>query len=367
MDTPTPVYVLGAGVVGLSTALYLQRAGLKVTIIDALPPAAGASFGNAGCVNFQGVVPPSLPGMLLKVPSWLANPMGPLAIDPKYFLFALPWLLRWIGAGRLTRVMEVSDAMAALHRGTIDCWRHLLGFSFDGLLQQTGMIQVWETEKVDCNFRLETMLRRRAGIDIQELGPADIQDQYPGISRAVRRGILIPTTFQAASPGRLVLTLAKIFVAQGGTILHEKVMKIVPRNGESYQLLTNVANYAATCIVIAAGAWSSELLAPLGIKVPFETERGYHAQMARSSINVRVPLVNNSRGFAVTQFEDGLRIVGTVEIAGLRTPPNEKRAEILLDQAKLMFPTLECDEPRLWMGFRPSTPDGLPNSRSSFE
>ena len=121
------VLVIGAGVVGLSTALYLRRTGLDVTVLDPLGPAGGASFGNAGMLSPDTATPIALPGMLRKVPGWLRDPLGPLAVRPSYFPRALPWLLRWVKAGRLQRVLEVSDAMRALHRDTLTCWRELLG------------------------------------------------------------------------------------------------------------------------------------------------------------------------------------------------------------------------------------------------
>src|SRR5580658_8905927 len=119
--------VLGAGVAGLSTALYLQRAGVAVAVIDPLGPAGGASFGNAGLLSPDTAVPIALPGMLRKVPGWLTDPLGPLSVRPSYFPRALPWLLRWIESGRLSRVLAISDAMRALHRETLTCWQELLG------------------------------------------------------------------------------------------------------------------------------------------------------------------------------------------------------------------------------------------------
>ena len=121
------IIVVGAGVVGLSTALYLQRAGLKVEVVDPLPPAGGTSFGNAGLISPDTAVPIALPGMLQRVPRWLTDPMGPLAVRPAYFPKALPWLLRWIEASRLPRVIAISDAMRALHKDSFACWQELLG------------------------------------------------------------------------------------------------------------------------------------------------------------------------------------------------------------------------------------------------
>src|SRR4051794_33815066 len=139
--------VLGAGVAGLSTALYLQRSGHKVSVIDPLPPAGGTSYGNAGLISKDTAVPIALPGMLGKVPKWLTDRDGPLVVRPSYFPTALPWLLRWIQASDMTHVLRISDAMRALHRDALDCWRELLGAEhFADLIRPTGQIRIWEGE-----------------------------------------------------------------------------------------------------------------------------------------------------------------------------------------------------------------------------
>ena len=137
-------------------------------------------------------------------------------------------------------------------------------------------------------------------------------------------------------------------------------MKLIPRETGGYTVMTNVANRNADTVVVAAGAWSAQLLAPLGVKVPLETERGYHAMLFSPSMQPPIPLGNKSRAFFITPMEDGLRVAGTVEIGGLDAPPNEQRAKVLADHARRMFPGLQASDVRYWMGFRPSTPDSLP-------
>ena len=150
---------------GLSTALYLQRAGVAVAVIDPLAPAGGASFGNAGLLSPDTAVPIALPGMLRKVPGWLPDPLGPLSVKPSYFPRALPWLLRWIESGRLHRVMAISDAMRALHRETLTCWQELLGAAlYRELIRPVGQVQVWEGDGETANAAVERQVRERHGI-----------------------------------------------------------------------------------------------------------------------------------------------------------------------------------------------------------
>src|SRR3954447_13316979 len=112
MDTTKPAtLVLGAGVVGLSTALYLQRSGHHVTVADPLPPAGGTSYGNAGLISADTAVPIALPGMLQKVPGWLTDREGPLTIRPAYAPQVMPWIMKWVQASRMERVLKISDAM----------------------------------------------------------------------------------------------------------------------------------------------------------------------------------------------------------------------------------------------------------------
>jgi glycine/D-amino acid oxidase-like deaminating enzyme len=353
--------VIGAGVAGVCTALYLQRAGCSVTIIDPLPAGGGASFGNAGLISADTSVPIALPGMLRKVPGWITDPLGPLSVDPRYFPRALPWLLKWIEAGRMPRVLQISDAMRALHSATFDCWRELLGPTrFYDLVRPVGQVHVWETAAETPAAALERTLRERQGIRSELLGPDDIRQLFPGISRSIVRGMLIPGNGFTVNPQRLVSTVAESLLEAGGSIASEKAMKIIPREGGGYTVMTNTGWRAARHVVVAAGAWSRQLLEPLGVRIPLETERGYHAMLTAPGVALKLPISNKSRAFGVTPMEHGLRVAGTVEIAGLDAPPNEGRAKILLEHIRGMFPDVDTREHRFWMGYRPSTPDSLP-------
>jgi D-amino-acid dehydrogenase len=362
MSNPVlPIAVIGAGVVGLSTALYLRRSGRDVTIIDPLPPPGGASYGNAGMISADTSVPIALPGMLRKVPSWLTDPLGPLAVRPSYFPKALPWLMRWIAASRMPRVLEISDAMRALHKDAFLCWKELLGpQNFADLVRPAGQVHVWETDAETPGAALERQLRDRQGIASQALTSDDLRQMFPGISTAVRRGVLVPGNGYTVSPQRIVQTLHRLFLEAGGRVVPESVMKIMPREGGGYDLMTNVGFHTAQQIVVAAGAWSVRLLKPLGVSVPLETERGYHVMLPTPNVSLTTTLSNKSRSFGVTPMEQGLRVAGTVEIAGLDAPPDERRAKALLANVRTMFPDVNTDGHRFWMGFRPSTPDSLP-------
>jgi D-amino-acid dehydrogenase len=359
-DAPSRILVIGAGVAGLATALYLQRSGRAVTVIDPTP-AGGASFGNAGMISADTAVPIALPGMLRKVPGWLSDPLGPLAVRPSYLPKSLPWLLRWVAAGRMVRVLQISDAMRALHRNAFECWKELLGDRFYALIRPVGQVHVWESESETPAAALERKLRERHGIRSTPLGSDDLRQMFPALARKIRRGVLIPGNGYTVNPQRLVRTLGELLLEAGGEISAERAMKIIPRqDAPGYAVMTNVGYRLAGELVLAAGAWSGKLLDPLGVRIPLEAERGYHAMLRSPGIEVTTTISNKTHAFGVTPMEGGLRVAGTVEIAGLEAPPDERRARQLIAQISAMFPTVRVDDHALWMGFRPSTPDSLP-------
>lgn len=355
------VAVIGAGIIGLCSALYLRRAGQSVMLVDQLPPGSGASFGNAGLLSADGNVPVSMPGMLKDVPKWLSDPLGPLSVRPAYLPKATPWLAKWIRAGKMDRVYKASDALRAMHKDTFDRYRELLGADrFRDLIRQSGSVNIWDGAQESRTEIIGRELRDRHGIETQTLTSDDLRQMFPGIAAEGQRALLFPRNGYTVNPQRLTATLAELFQREGGTIVQQRVLKIVPEGMGGYTLLTNTANLRVRKIVVAAGAWSLSLLEPLGIRLPLETERGYHYHVMQPSLDLRLPILHRSRGFGLTPMDDGLRLAGTVEIAGLDAPPNERRAMILMQHAMKLFPGLKGSDQRIWMGFRPSLPDSVP-------
>jgi glycine/D-amino acid oxidase-like deaminating enzyme len=355
-----PIVVVGAGVVGLCVASYLQRAGKSVVILEASSPGSGASFGNGGLLSVDTHLPIAMPGMLRSVPKWLRDPLGPVTVRPRYALSAAPWLLKWIAAGRLDRVRSGARALRALHREGYERYQELLGSNrFNDLIRVSGVAQVWEYEGTTRTDDIATQLRDEAGIEYKFVTGAELRDVFPGMSSIVKQGIMLPRNGYTVSPERLVNAIAEEFVQTGGVIRRERVMKLVPQ-GSGIKLLTDRANQDAEAVVISAGAASRSLLDPLGVKLPLETERGYHLTLRNCSLSLSMPLMHRGRGFGFTPMEGGMRLSGTVEFAGLYSPPNERRAANLAQHARALFPSATWTEGNVWMGYRPSLPDSVP-------
>lgn len=354
------IAVIGAGVVGLCSALYLQRSGHKVTVIDSLDAGASASYGNSGMLSVDDSAPMAMPGMLRNVPKWLMDPLGPLYVDPRYFPTALPWLMKWLRASRMSVVRQSASALHELHKPAIPAFRELLGeMAFADLTRSLGQIYLWDTPYTSRTERISAALRETQDAEAQSLNTAELRDLVPGITPTITRAILMPRNGSVVNPRRMMQTLERLIVEAGGDFLRERVLGLYPED-DNFRVMTNCSDLSFKNVVVAAGAWSKSLIAPLGLKVPLETERGYHMQLSGDTARLRIPLLFRSRGFSAAPMEMGLRLSGTVEIAGLERPPNRRRGEALLKQGKLLFPDLNYEECKMWMGFRPSLPDSLP-------
>ncbi|MDB5860777.1 MAG: dependent oxidoreductase [Ramlibacter sp.] len=353
--------VIGAGVVGLCVGTHLARRGVKVTLLDELPPASGASYGNSGFLVADTAMPVALPGMYRKVPSWLADPEGPLRVRPGYLPTAAPFLLQWLKASREKQVIASSDAMRNIHQPTFDEWKALVGPQvYDSLIRRTGQVYLWEGGGTG-RTPMEDALRERHGVQVQSLSLAEIREIYPGITPSITRAMVIPGNGHTTNPGRLCGALLQTFLDAGGTVSHERVQKIWQGDTGSWRLMTTAGQArSAARIVVAAGAWSHRLLAPLGIKVPLESERGYHVVLPDPSVQLAMPILHKTGYFGINSMEMGLRLAGTVEISGVEAAPDPRRCDVLVRKAQRLFPGLSHGEPRMWMGHRPSVPDSVP-------
>jgi len=355
------VTVIGAGIVGICCAAWLQRSGCRVTVIDRDEPGRGASYGNAGMLQVDSCVPLGTPGIVGQVPGMLRDPLGPLAIRWGYLPRLAPWLVRLIAASRPGRVEEISKALAALLGRAAAAYRDLiLGTAAEDLIRPTGTIFVYSTETGFEAARFAHDLRRRRGIRIEELHDGEIRQLEPALSPAFKRAVFSPDCLQIADPLVLTQRLAEAFVRAGGTILRETVADVTIGPGGPSHVVTDAGVHHVDRLVLAAGAWSRRLAGRLGARVPLDTERGYHLMLPKPGVELRMPIIAGDRKIGITPMLDGIRLAGTVEFGGLERAPDYRRARILAGIAREVIPGLETDDADEWMGFRPSMPDSLP-------
>jgi len=353
--------VVGAGIVGVCTGLALLERGCKVTIVDRLAPGEGCSFGNAGILASQAVVPTAMPGLLRQVPRLLADPQSPLVVRWASLPHTLPWLLRFCRAANIEQVQRSADAMKALYGSAVTLHQALaLQAGVPELVRSTpGLYVHRDPAAIDLVAGLPWRLRRERGAQVEVLEGAALRDAEPALSPVYERGVRMGPMGYTTNPFRLVQAYAALFTQRGGVIVRAEVRGLKPL-GQRVRIETEGVGLDADKVVVAAGAWSLALAKPLGLKLPLVAERGYHMTFADPGIQLNHVVSELELHFAVTSMEPGLRIAGTEEIGLADDPPSWRRAAVLHQHARRMFPKANLQTGSRWMGPRPGTPDSLP-------
>ena len=362
LSTERPdIVVIGAGIVGITAALYLQNVGFRVLIVERGEVAKEASFGNAGALAFSDIIPLASPGLLRKVPSWLVDPLGPLTIRPAYLPWLLPWLFRFwraSGHGQLRRGVAAQSSLMQLAAKE---WETLTtSLALSSMVENRGALELYESEKEWAASLASWQARADAQIAFEHVRGAALAHLQPGLSPTIKVGTFIPGWKSVSDPYEFASALFKVFSSRGGTFENHQVTRVSTTSGGVEVLLANGGCINADKAVISAGAWSAALARNLGDRIPLETERGYNITLPLDACDVRLQLTFVNHGFVVTHLSSGIRIGGAVEFAGLNAAPNFDRVKAIVRKAKRFLPGLRLGGGRKWMGCRPSLPDSLP-------
>ncbi|MFT4183517.1 MAG: FAD-dependent oxidoreductase [Rhizobium sp.] len=355
------VIVVGAGIIGAAIALELQRRGRQVTLVDRNPPGEGASFGNMASIALD-FAAGSGPSTWRKIPGWLLDPEGPVWLRPCYAPKMLPWFLRFLAAGRPSRLREIEDAGMSLSRHALSDFRAMLDVAgAPELMTEEGCLAIYETESEFAGDRAHIEFMRRYGFDHRILSGAEIRDYEPALSPAIAKAVLLPDNKSVRNPHQLVLKLVEAAKAEGA-IFAPGAARSVERqaNGGIAVLLEDGGRLEADDVVLAAGVRTRFLAAVLGEPIPLETERGYHTQIMQPGIAMRYSVIWPRRAFMVTPTAGGIRVGGNVELAGLDAPPDFRRPRVLVRHAQRALPGLQVEDAQDWMGHRPALPDTIP-------
>lgn len=360
MQDNARVAVVGAGIVGLSCALWLQKKGFTVTLIDPEPPGSGTSSGNACTIADYACVPVNSPDIFRRLPALLFSKNSPLTVNHFYALTHLPWLLQFLSNCRPSRVSKIIENLGQILQLSYQGLNPLLELSdSQNLMSQQGCMYVYKTLAEFESARASNQIRKQQGVEYSELNRADIHHLEPGIKPVFEKGILFEKAIQTLNPQSLCTRYFNTLLKNQGQYMSHRVLEAIPDGNIVKLKLDNSESLTVDHVVIAAGAFSKQIKGTGTNHLPLDTERGYHIQYANLQSNVNRPISWQQAGICATPMNEGLRIVGTVEIAGYDPRKNQHNLDYLARKGGEMFdlPDLPDQE---WLGFRPTLPDALP-------
>lgn len=355
------VVVIGAGIVGVSSAIWLQRAGAQVTIIDRTGPGKGTSHGNAGVLAASGVAPVTGPGLLRKAPFMLLDRDVPLYLRLSYLPRLLPWLVKYMGYANDADTRRISAALAPIVSDSVEQHKSLtadLGLS-DWVTDSEYVFAYRKHEDFEAEA-YTWALRAQAGFTPQLIEGGDVHDYEPALGSEITCLATLKDHGFIRDPGGYVAALAQAFERAGGTIMQAEVKDFDLTDGTVTAVQTAKGTVACDDIVLATGVWSKPLMAKLGLNVPLESERGYHVIFEDATGGPTRPIMISSGKFVATPMAQGVRCAGILEFGGLDAGPSKAPLALLRRQAKAAFPNLKAANEIEWLGHRPAPSDSLP-------
>jgi len=351
--------IVGAGIQGISNALFLQKKGFKVTIFDRDEPGSpAASYGNAGHFSPYASVPINRPDVLSDVPAMLLSSTGPLALKWNYVPKMIPWVLQFMRNCTTKRMMHTAKNMHQILDLALPAYDELFDeIELGELVEKKGILYIWNDQNLKSR-ELEIKVRNELGVDQQVVTPKEIHDLEPNIKPIYHGGVYYQHGRHARNPKKILLKLFELFLKKGGKFLKMNIQDI-NFDKEKPILKSETQNFIFDKIIIACGSFSKKLTDNLDEKIPLDTERGYHVHFKDCDHLLSRPVIFQNRGFGITPMEQGLRVVGTVEFGGLENPLSKSRVRNLINNAKYMMGDLPEHEDE-WLGFRPTLPDYLP-------
>jgi len=350
--------IIGAGIQGVCTALFLQKKGYQVTLFDRDQPGNSASYGNAGHFSPYASVPLNRPDVVTDVPAMLLSSRGPLALKWNYVPKMIPWFIRFLSNCKKEKMMHTAKNMHQILDQALPAFDELFEeINLEGLVENKGILYVW-TDKNLKSRQLEIKIREELGVKQQLVNPKEIHDLEPNLKPFYHGGVYYDYARHARDPRKILIKLFENFSSKGGKFLKLNINDL-NFDEDKPVIRSETQRFIFDKLVIACGAFSKKLTDQLHEQIPLDTERGYHVHFKDCDRLISRPVVYANRGFGMSPMDQGLRVVGTVEFGGLKNPISKNRIKNLVLNAKDMLDGLPEHKDE-WLGFRPSLPDFLP-------
>jgi D-amino-acid dehydrogenase len=355
------IAVIGAGIVGVATALWLARDGHVVTLVDRSAPGEGTSHGNGGVLASCAVVPVTVPGLPAKAPRMLLDPDSPLFLRWSYLPRLFPWLARYLSHCRAEETARIARALFPIVGNSLEDHRALAaGTPAERWLAPSDYLYVYRDRAAFQADAFGWNLRRAAGFSWDEIEGDAVAAYDPLLGPANRFAVRLADHGVIRDPGRYVKDLAAHLETLGGRVLRANVDGFRFDGERLAGLVTDCGPLDCDRAVLATGVWSKGLARQLGIAVPIESERGYHLELEDPSGTLHAPAMFASAKFVATPMEGRIRLAGIVEFGGLDAGPSEAPFRLLERQLRKAMPDLSWRSTREWMGHRPAPADSIP-------
>ncbi len=360
------VAVIGSGIVGICTAIELQSAGYQVTIFDKAEPARETTYGNASYIAVNMTEPQATPANIYSELKLIFSKNAAFKVTPDHFLAFIPWCWRFLKEARKTRIEKSRDATAQLHKYSIEAWKTLLEKT-DSLemLRNSGYLKIWENSS-DLHQAEQTQKEMQSsGIKCELLQGSAIFKLEPALSQKIKHALYYPEAYQLLEPYETARKFFDYFIQQGGEFQRKEVLQITaPDDGSNLSVKIRTAEGLSSFdkSVVCLGVWSKKLLEELNLKIPLESERGYHLTFPDSPVKFKHLISSNDRNVFLTPLNNGMRITGFAEFSNVDSKPVEKRYLTLNKHIEDIIPGMKANkqEPSKWMGRRSTFPDSLP-------
>jgi len=360
MNEKTSIAVVGAGIVGCSCALWLQKKGYNVILIDPDEPGSGTSSGNACTIADYGCVPVNSPEIFRNMPTLMFSDNSPLSVNIGYAIRHMPWMLSFLSNCRAAKVAGISRSLGKILQKTYDGLDPLIEYcDAESLLSRQGCMYVYRTEADFQKARATNQVRADYGFQFNELDSDDIRQLEPGIKLDFAKGLLFDNATQVVNPQSLTTRYYETLLKNGGQYLAHNVKAIAHENDGLALQFEQAENIQVDRAIIAAGAFSTQIRGVGTSQLPLNTERGYHVEYKGQQSLLSRPVCWNTAGFYATPTDEALRFAGTVEIAGYDSTNNPRNIRHLISHSQQMF-DLPAQPDQDWLGFRPTFPDSLP-------
>jgi D-amino-acid dehydrogenase len=358
------VIIIGGGVIGLSSAYYLNKAGYKVTVIERGDITDGCSFGNMGYISPSHFVPLASPGIISQGLKWMLSASSPFYIKPRLNVELMQWGYHFWKSSTAATVEKNAphlNNILQLSRKLVDELRNDIGDTFD--METIGCLMMCKQQKtLDHEFHLADEAEM-FGLKVDRLVKEQVQQLEPDVEVDVAGAVLFKDDCHF-NPGKMMLALKTYLENKGVTFqLNTTVTGFEKANKKISAVITDKGKFTGDEIILATGSWLPVVAKMMGIKLLLQPGKGYSYTYPFVEKNIKYPAILVDGRCAITPWGNALRIGGTMELSGINNTVLVKRMEGIYHSAKDFYPGLKIDFPptdKIWNGLRPVTPDGLP-------